>query len=156
VGEVPNEGQLRAFLLDPGATWCGASTRGHKVFRWQRTFPEEELDLLVNAQHAVGHVTAIEVVDRGVSGRVRNVRFVGARGRVVVSGELRVRQLLGNLRSGMFVVDRTGAEWTFTGGGWGHGVGMCQQGAIGMGEAGRSAGQILHHYFKRSAVQRVY
>jgi len=155
-GTVPSERQLRSFLVKPGHTWCGASSKGRKVFRWQRTFPDDELDKLVNAHHGIGHVKAIEVVGRGVSGRVTQVRFVGTKGKVVVGAELKVRRLLGNLRSGMFVVDRHDGEWTFTGGGWGHGVGMCQQGAIGMGEAGKNAGQILRHYYQGSTIQKVY
>ncbi len=152
----PNEKQLRAFLLQPGHSWCGASTKGQKVFRWQRAFPDVELDRLVNAQHAVGHVTAISVVGRGVSGRITKLRFQGDKGQAVVGAELKIRRLLGNLRSAMFVVDHQRGEWTFTGGGWGHGVGMCQQGAIGMGEARKSAADILGHYYTGSKVQKVY
>ncbi|MDP1921999.1 MAG: hypothetical protein Q8L14_37505, partial [Myxococcales bacterium] len=46
--------------------------------------------------------------------------------------------------------------WTFAGGGWGHGVGMCQTGAIGRAEAGQTYQQILEHYFGGATVSRVY
>ncbi len=36
----------------------------------------------------------------------------------------------------------------FTGGGWGHGVGMSQYGAYGRGAAGHTAAQILAHYYQ--------
>ncbi|MBB6450395.1 stage II sporulation protein D [Geomicrobium halophilum] len=36
---------------------------------------------------------------------------------------------------------------TFTGGGWGHGLGMSQWGALGMAEAGYTYGEILRHYY---------
>lgn len=39
-----------------------------------------------------------------------------------------------------------------TGGGWGHGVGMGQYGAEGMGRQGKSSTQILQHYYQGSSV----
>ncbi len=35
----------------------------------------------------------------------------------------------------------------FLGRGWGHGVGLCQNGAYGMALAGRTYDQILRHYY---------
>jgi stage II sporulation protein D len=39
------------------------------------------------------------------------------------------------------------AEFVFLGRGWGHGVGMCQNGAFGMALAGQTYDQILRHYY---------
>ena len=38
-------------------------------------------------------------------------------------------------------------EFAFLGRGWGHGVGMCQNGAFGMALAGQTYDQILRHYY---------
>ena len=46
--------------------------------------------------------------------------------------------------------------WVFRGGGWGHGVGMCQTGAIGRAEAGQSYRDILRHYFNGAEVAPIY
>ncbi|NLV36238.1 MAG: SpoIID/LytB domain-containing protein [Clostridiaceae bacterium] len=43
--------------------------------------------------------------------------------------------------------------YTFTGKGWGHAVGMSQEGAIGMGKAGLTYDQILTHYFQGTKVE---
>lgn len=157
-GAAPTDAQLKDFLEHPPPTYCGMSKRGAKVFRWGRVFEDAELDRRANERYDVGHVTAIEVLERGVSGRVIRVRFRGVRGEAVVRGELNVRRLLGNLRSGMFVVhhDETSGQWVFQGGGWGHGVGMCQHGAIGMASRGKSAADILRHYFAGSRVEKLY
>ncbi len=155
-GEVPTEQELEDFIMNPPASFCGTTRFGAKVFRWRKTLPDAELDRLVNAKHDVGHVTAVEVLGRGVSGRALAVRFTGERGSVEVGPELPIRRLLGNLRSGMFVVERVEGRWSFVGGGWGHGVGMCQYGAIGMAERGFTPLQILRHYYKDSKVSEVY
>ncbi len=40
------------------------------------------------------------------------------------------------------------------GGGWGHGVGMNQTGAVGMAEKGKSFEQILAHYYQNVVLER--
>jgi len=42
--------------------------------------------------------------------------------------------------------------WTFTGGGWGHGVGMSQYGAKAMADEGHSYAQILAHYYRSTVL----
>lgn len=46
-----------------------------------------------------------------------------------------------------------GTSITFEGSGWGHGVGMSQYGAYGMALNGRTAGQILNHYYSGTSVK---
>lgn len=45
------------------------------------------------------------------------------------------------------------ATFTFSGRGWGHGVGMSQWGAYGRAQAGWSAERILRHYYRGSRVE---
>jgi stage II sporulation protein D len=46
-----------------------------------------------------------------------------------------------------------GGKWAFLSGrGWGHGVGMCQCGAQAMARRGRTARQILSHYYPGSRI----
>ncbi|TMQ72653.1 MAG: hypothetical protein E6K80_02250 [Candidatus Eisenbacteria bacterium] len=90
-------------------------------------------------------------------------------------GEIRIpayslRQVLrrpGNpaaiLRSNLFKVDvrrdpasRRALAVVASGAGSGHGVGLCQTGALGMARAGRRGEQILQHYFPGASVSRIY
>jgi Stage II sporulation protein len=43
-------------------------------------------------------------------------------------------------------------DWQFDGGGWGHGVGLSQFGALGQAQDGRSASQILSFYYKGTSI----
>jgi SpoIID/LytB domain protein len=56
----------------------------------------------------------------------------------------------------MFVVDRDGAGWVLRGGGWGHGAGMCQWGAVGRAGAGQGYRDILRAYYSGAEVAKVY
>ena len=90
------------------------------------------------------------------------VRIIGDRDNVTVRTELNIRRGFGGLTSAMFVLDiardsdRHPTRFTFIGGGWGHGVGMCQNGATGMALDGYKYPAILAHYFSHTHLQRVY
>ena len=81
---------------------------------------------------------ALEPKQRGASGRMIVLAITGDKGSVEVSGDLHIRRLLGGLKSTLFQVTREGQTFVFRGAGFGHGVGMCQLGAIGMAEAGKA------------------
>ncbi len=154
--------KLHEFLAADLPHMCKLSTFAQPTrYRWEKRFTAKELDEKV-AQFGLGTVYAITVMDRGVSGRARLLNLSGEKGATQVRGELVIRKLFGNLNSAMFEVraekDAKGrpTAWIFTGGGWGHGVGLCQTGAIGRAEAGQVYRQILDHYFNGAQVFRVY
>jgi SpoIID/LytB domain protein len=118
--------------------------------------PGKEGGSAASIRLGVGHVRSLEVTRRGVSGRARTLVVSGDAGRAVVEGELRIRRLLGNLPSAMFVVDRDGDALVLHGGGWGHGAGMCQWGAVGRAEAGQEYREILRAYYSGAEVARIY
>jgi stage II sporulation protein D len=146
----------RFVHLDPVASYCASSgfASPEKV-RWRRTLTQREVDEQC-AHLGVGAVEALVVEGRGVSGRARALRIAGRRATARVYGELQIRRLFKNLNSGMFVVERSAAGWTFVGGGWGHGSGMCQTGAIGRARSGASYREILAWYYSGAAPVRIY
>jgi SpoIID/LytB domain protein len=155
-GGLSDETRLRAFLLDAGDAYCRRPAAARKDrFRWERRFGPGELAEKVAALD-VGNVRGLSVVARGVSGRARVLRVEGERGAAEVQGELRIRRLLGNLPSAMFVVERDGEDVVLRGGGWGHGAGMCQWGAVGRAEAGQGYREILRAYYSGAEVATIY
>jgi SpoIID/LytB domain protein len=69
---------------------------------------------------------------------------------------LRIRQAFGGLRSSLFVVEIKNDDAIFRGAGFGHGVGMCQTGAVGMAEAGKSYQEILRHYYPNTVLRKLW
>jgi stage II sporulation protein D len=53
-------------------------------------------------------------------------------------------------------IESRGGSLRFTGGGFGHGCGLCQYGSRGLAMAGRDSLGILSHYFPGSSIVRVY
>ncbi len=152
-----SEALISRFVhLDPVPSYCAQSgfAKPDKV-RWKRTFTQREVDESCRSL-GVGSVEEMAVEGRGVSGRARALRVAGSRATARVYGELPIRRLFRNLNSGMFVIERSGPDWVFTGGGWGHGSGMCQTGAIGRAERGASYREILGWYYSGAAPVRIY
>jgi len=158
-----DESNVAAFLAEAGKAqpFC-ARGKGATTFRWSQPL---ELDV-IGRRTGAGEVRDIVVKERGVSGRATLITVVGAAKSVDVRGELAIRRALGPgdriLKSSLFVLrarrDAGGrlVELVADGGGHGHGVGMCQQGAIGRAEAGQSYRQILEHYYQGATVRRYY
>ena len=159
-GMAPFAGGIGAALvsrfvrLPSVPSFCALVAPPTKV-RWRRTFREDDVDALC-AGLGVGHVRSMSVEGRGVSGRARALRIEGTAGIARVGGELAIRRLFHNLESGMFVVERAGSDWVFVGGGWGHGSGMCQTGAIGRAQRGWGYQDILGWYYSGAHSERIY
>jgi len=135
-------------------------------FAWTRTIESADLDAalrqyLRNYVHVPaagpGHATAVVVDGRTPSGRVAQLRIETDAGRFMLRGN-DVRYVLRPpggeiLNSTYFSVEpETGAggalrRLIIRGNGWGHGIGMCQWGAIGRARAGQDVRTILRTYY---------
>ena len=156
-----DESNIRRWLALRPATWGQASGFNRDKLRWQSRQTVQSLSLR-HKDRRIGRIAAIRVLQRGRSGRATLVELKGSSGQVQIRGELAIRRALGNLHSSMFVVDpqrdSTGklTAFVFRGGGWGHGVGMSQTGAIGMARDGKDYRTILAHYYAATRVMRIY
>lgn len=132
---------------------CGIAL--NKRFRWERTFTDKRMDELL-ASYGVGRILELTPVERGSSGRVWKLLVGGEKGERTVYGELVMRRLLEDLPSSLFVIDHEKGVWRFKGAGWGHGVGMCQMGAVGLGQKGKKYREILSRYYPGTTVTKIY
>ena len=116
----------------------------------------------VNRHYPVGEILEIEARKRGVSGRLKELLIVGSDSTIIVTRELPIRRVLGNLPSAMILIDiirnETGNIQSFdiNGAGFGHGVGLCQFGAIGRAKAGHTFENILKHYYQGAELKKLY
>jgi stage II sporulation protein D len=148
--------------LEARPSSSGAATDHFSPFaNWTETLtPDGVMSRVSRSAQGVGQLLDLRVRKRGVSGRVLDLELVGVEGTTHLRGG-RIRSALG-LREQLFVVDRTYddagrvARFTFTGRGWGHGVGMCQVGAYGMARAGLSYEKILKSYYTGISLTKLY
>ncbi len=156
--------------FDPERAFCRASPR----FAWTEEWTGEAAVASIVQNLAVeigqtaeeiGQLYNIEVVKRGRAGRIFTTRFTTDAGEIDVGGD-RVRWVLRRMSDGGILrstwvdlkVERTAGRVsavTADGRGFGHGIGMCQWGAMGMSEAGYSFAQILKHYYPGAHLEQV-
>jgi stage II sporulation protein D len=136
---------------------CAKNRPGESTRRWT-----SKIDLAAaGARAGLGTITGYKILARGIGGRVSAMELTGGSAKKELHGELEVRRALGNLKSGLFVLDEkreggTLVELVATGLGHGHGIGMCQIGAMGMAEAGAKVSEILQHYYRGARLRRLY
>ena len=135
-------------------------------YRWQVIYKRQELEeiILKKAGINLGTLQNLIPLERGTSGRIFKLKIEGSKRSVIVGKELEIRRWLSesHLLSSAFVVSKTNAadgsveSFTLTGGGWGHGVGLCQIGAAVMADKGFKVEEILAHYFTGAILKKLY
>ncbi|MBU0616114.1 MAG: SpoIID/LytB domain-containing protein, partial [Planctomycetes bacterium] len=158
---------------DAIARYLGRVDEADDYFRWTVAYRRNELEELLREKlleaHELAHLRDLRVTTRGVSGRANAVKLewednVGKLVTTRLDSEYRIRQVLHRkfLYSSAIAFhvkhDSRGDIETVTlrGAGWGHGVGMCQIGALGMALQGIDYGTICRHYYPEAQLTAVY
>jgi stage II sporulation protein D len=134
--------------------FCGASSR----YRWTTSIPAAEMEKSLSAAgYVTGQLTDIQVSKTSPGGWVEAVDITSAGGTKRLTGYA-FRQVVGapKLLSTDFTVAQSGDSYVIDGKGWGHGVGMCQFGADGMGREGYNYAKILQHYYPGIKLVKIY
>jgi len=96
----------------------------------------------------INRISGIEITDTSKAGRVKQIAIICDKGRInMPTNEFRLAIGSDKFKSARFTVRSRGENLVFTGKGWGHGVGMCQDGADGMARTGNNYRRILTRYY---------
>jgi stage II sporulation protein D len=170
---------LDVFKNNSSAQSLRASREGEfdsdwsKYHRWHYEWTSEEISNVLSTYYGtqVGKVLAINAVERSSSGRVLKIEFVTENGtfnefKDKIRWALKYIDANGTpqvLRSTLFfaepIEDPSTKEiigFEAYGGGWGHGLGLCQTGAAGMAEKGATYEDILKHYYQGISLEKRY
>jgi stage II sporulation protein D len=155
----------------PGSrrAYCDISPR----YDWTREMSGEEIGAAVTrylrsrgGSRPIGTATTLRIESRTPSGRVGSLAIEGSEGETTLRGNA-IRYALrvagGELlNSTYFSIESSGSSgssggrrFTLRGHGYGHGIGMCQWGAIGRARAGQDAVTILQTYYPGTSVGTV-
>jgi stage II sporulation protein D len=164
--EVP---YLKAVSDGDACSWS-------KYYRWKEYFTEAQLRGRIEQYLAsdrgrdlrIGHIRDVTIHDRTPGGRVVTLA-VKTDNDVYEFHRDRIRWVVGRtsnpdliLPSDRFdvTIDHDGSGYvtsiTFDGSGYGHGVGMCQCGAIGLSRKGWTFEKILSHYYTGVSLKKLY
>ncbi|WP_255009205.1 SpoIID/LytB domain-containing protein [Cyanobium sp. ATX 6F1] len=142
--------RLRQLLQEGGAAYGS----DHPLFRWRRSLDRDRIRAALGPQAAaLGVPQRLTVLERGASGRVLALQMQGTAGRVVLRFDA-IRRAFRRLPSTLFVVAPDGpGRWSFVGGGFGHGAGLSQAGAMDLARRGWPSGRILQHYYSGTKLE---
>lgn len=141
-------------------------------YRWEAKIPAGTLSALIsqNTGTNVGTLQSVEVTRSGAGGVALQICATGDAGSVTVDTENKIRRALGGsgyeivnqagtaaastalLPSAFFTIRREGDVFIISGGGFGHGIGMSQNGANEMAKKGKNYIDILTMFFREVSV----
>jgi len=120
-------------------------------YAWQTEIAKAHILATLNAAgYPAGDISEIDPnYEISKSGRTKTVRIAADKGKITLSlNEFRSIVGYNVLRSARSLTCRPrSGTFYFTGKGWGHGAGMCQDGANGMAKQGHSYKEILRRYY---------
>jgi len=153
---------LENWMKQGEKTLC-SFTKKKSNFRWQRVYDREDYQLIFNSP--LEEVRSILPLERDECGHIKKIKIEKNNKLEVVEEELNIRRYLDNLRSSSFIVEMKYKKekkgklpylifiW---GAGFGHGSGLCQEGAMRMGEEGFNYKEILTHYYQGVKIEKIY
>ncbi|MBU1006447.1 MAG: SpoIID/LytB domain-containing protein [Candidatus Omnitrophica bacterium] len=132
--------------------FCGMSPH----YKWKKELTLSDVqDALEKGGYDI-QIVSFNILQRDPANRILELEIKGKGSSIKLNGN-KFRLLVGPnvLRSTNLEITVRGRYVTFSGKGWGHGIGMCQWGAYGMSLEGRKVEQILDYYYPGSEITRV-
>ena len=174
----PGGGQLDLTDEDTFSSFIKSAASGYEseyaMYRWTTTCTSSQLEQKISG---IGSITNLEVTRRSTGGIAVELQVTGTEGVKTVSTESQIRSILGNpelvikkqdgqtltgwssLPSAFLTVEKKKTDengmvtFAIYGGGYGHGVGMSQNGAQAMAKKGKTYEQILQFFFTGIEIQ---
>jgi SpoIID/LytB domain protein len=154
---IQNEFELNNFLDFDKEQFYGSN---HSLFRWDRKISSFKIkDKLIKNKllNIDENIVDLNVIERGLSGRVTKLKIhTNKVNKSIVLIKDDIRRVLSFIPSNLFTINKLSDDlWLLKGGGFGHGVGLSQSGAIEMAELGFTYEQILNHYYRNAKLEKI-
>jgi len=145
--------------------YIGKVDTNDDYFRWEYIVKHENLinSIKENFQVDIDKILKLNPFKRGKSGRIikLGIDYYDTKDQehtLIIDSEYNIRNILSEsfLFSSAFTVNEQDGNFILNGKGWGHGVGLCQIGALSMALANKKAEEILSHYYPRTNLKTIY
>ena len=139
------------YLKGRRCSYC----KNSPTFEWDVTIDYDDItDACRKKGYKVGDINRLKIRSYTKAGRVKELSLFWENASISVKGE-EFRRLFSNiLKSTMFDITNKKKGVYFSGKGLGHGIGMCQYGAKGLGEKGSSYKDIIEFYFSGTEIKK--
>lgn len=129
-----------------------------KNYKWNYKISLKEIARYLEKNKIItGNIYEMKINNRTESGRVDKIKIYCNNGIIEIKGK-DFRNYIGvdKIRSTNFSIQQKNDELFFEGFGWGHGVGLSQEGAKKMAEIGKNYTDILYFYYKGVKLVKFY
>jgi stage II sporulation protein D len=153
-------------LNENGIPYCSISPS----FNWEENWPLPQFNYIINRfsketfpqNYVSGEIKNISIDSRFNCGRIKQLTFYTTTGKFSYSGD-KIRFIMRINSQGYPILKSSNISDIFInqgtifvkGIGYGHGVGMCQMGAIGRAKSGQKYDKILKTYYKNTEIRKV-
>jgi len=157
--QLDTTGAVKYLEIKPTQTTTTAERMSPWEY-WNKTLSASAVQSRLSRYvRGIGTLIDVNVKKVGYSRRPIELEIVGSNGVKTLAGG-KIRSAL-RLPEQLFVMNKkysgtTVTSYTFTGRGWGHGVGMCQYGAYGMAKIGIKYDEIVKHYYTGVELTKAY
>ena len=136
---------------------AGASckTDSHsKSYKWQMNLPRSKVETYAKNVGLSGTLKSIKISRKTDTGRATNLTIRTSKGsKTVPCGKFRLATGIRSCKITKLSVRKKDVH--FEGKGYGHGIGMCQDGANGMAKDGKNYKKILKNYYPGAELQKI-
>ena len=160
-----------------GVAICGEDGSAYEAdlpwYRWEAIISSQTLCNLIelNTGKEIGNLKKLEITKQGTGGIALQITVTGTAKTITIDTENKIRSALGGsgyqitkqdgtviestrlLPSAFFTVAKNGENYIIKGGGYGHGIGMSQNGANEMAKAGKTHVEILKFFYPGTQVK---
>ena len=125
-----------------------------KYYRWSAMLPEAAVLRILRMD---GRLRQFEVLEQGRGTRPEGAGHHRRRGAGAARQRAATASRPSKIRSTRWLdIDASPAGLALKGAGWGHGVGMCQMGAIGRAQQGHKGDEIVLAYYVGATLKKAY
>ncbi|MFP4520734.1 MAG: SpoIID/LytB domain-containing protein [Fibrobacterota bacterium] len=160
-GETWNKKRIPYLVSINDSSFCSGSSRYNWTLRVSLKNMEKNINKNLSKltpDFKPGKLQSIKIASRTSSGRVKEMIFSVGNRRYSVFGD-KIRWALGGLQkrypilsSSFITISKKSGNFEITGRGFGHGIGLCQYGAMGMAKKGYDFRDIINHYFRDAVI----
>lgn len=157
-GKTENVAQLWKHDLFPLSGVSCSFCKRSPHYRWTKNFRSKDIQGQLNANgFTLDLIKEIKVLTRTKSGRVKSLKISTRDGKAKTITGVRFREIIGpnKLKSNYYDIEMKGYYFDVHGRGWGHGVGMCQWGALQMAKKRYKYTSILQHYYPGTKIMNL-
>lgn len=157
ISDVWDEVVFSSHLRHVKCNFCRISP----YYEWSYCISQQKFTILLNRNNilSVKKITNIKPLSKTSTGRVKTIKIEGQHNKSIELKSEILRKIVGynNIKSTKIdSINVDNEKICFYGHGWGHGVGLCQWGAVGLVLKGKKFDDVIRYYYHDVKIKKIY